>query len=252
MRTRQLVDLRNDVRKLADVENATQFIPDADLNEYISQGWTRIYGLLCTNGENYYLSQATFTTVSGQDTYYTTGAVGKPAGTTVLPTDLWRVKGLDVQIQSNGRWANAQRFQFEQRNDYQDSSWSWPTCPLFDYEGSGLAATIRFIPVPNASSVRLYYFPAAVRMSADSDVIDGGNGWELYAIRWAARECAKKDENYELIAQLNAEMAEMVAAIEKEAASRNAGIAPKVRRSPRYKRGWGTHGGGGSWGWGGP
>ena len=37
MRTRQLSDLQADVRKRADIEGSTAFIPDAEITEYINQ-----------------------------------------------------------------------------------------------------------------------------------------------------------------------------------------------------------------------
>ena len=249
MRTRQLVDLRADIRKRCDLEGSTTFLPDADVTELFNQGWARIYGILCTTGENYYLSNVTFSTVSGQDTYYTTSAVGVPSGTNLLPTDMWRVKGLDVQVVQTGLWNPAYRFQFGQRDDFQQWGWNWPAIPKYDYRGSGATASIVFAPIPSGVyPCRLWYYPSAVRLANDSDTIDGGNGWEIYAIDWAARRAAEKDENYELCARLDMALAEMERSIRAEAASRNAGLAPKIRRS-RYRRSDGFWGGG--WGEGG-
>lgn len=246
MRTRQLSDLIADTRKRCDLEGATAFIPDADVTELINQGWARIYGILCTTGEPYYLTQFQWTTVANQDTYYTTSATGVPAGTALLPTDMWRVKGLDVQVVQTGIWNPAYRLQFDMRDDYQQWGWNWPAIPKYDYRGSGAIASIVFAPIPTgAYPVRLWYYPSALRMSNNTDTIDGGNGWEIYAIDWAARRCAEKDENYELCARIDGALAEMLASIRAEASSRNAGLAPKIRRS-RYRGGPGWWGGG--WG----
>lgn len=217
MRTRTLANLRADARKRADVENATALIPDADVNEYINQGWTRIYGILCRTGENYYLTYQTFNTSPGTDLY-------------ALPSDHFQTKGVDVQI-SSGRYQAADRFQFERRNDYQSADWSWPTRVLYDLEGTNM----RFVPAPSgAAPVRHWYYPAAVRLVNDADTLDGGNGWELYAVDWAALYCATKDENYELVNELKQTLAKFESDITKEAATRIQGQAPKVRRI-RYK-----------------
>jgi len=240
VRLRQLSDLQADIQKRADIQNSTAFIPLSDITEYINQGWTRIYGVLCRTGENYYLANSQITTVSGQASYYTTSATGVPAGTAVLPTNMWDIKGVDVQIQT-GRWANAERMQWEQRNDYQPGDFAWPMKPYYDYQNSGVQASVLLMPVPTGGiPVNVWYYPAAVRLSANTDTIDGGNGWEIYAIDWAARRCAEKDENYELCARLDRSLEEMLNDIRAEAASRNAGIAPKVRRV-RYKQ-WGGPG----------
>jgi hypothetical protein len=84
--------------------------------------------------------------------------------------------------------------------------------------------------------MRLWYYPAAVRMVADTDTIDGGNGWELAAIDWAARMCAERDENYDLCARLDQSFAAHMQNVLDEAANRNAGQAKKIRRV-RYKDG---------------
>lgn len=237
MRLRQLSDLRSDIRLRADVVNATGRYADSEVNEYWNQAWTKVYGLLAETGENYYLTQApTFNTVSGQNTYYTTAATGVPAGTNVLPTDMWDIKGVDVQV--NGpRWSTAQRFQFEQRNDYQDVDLSFPIVPLYDYQGSGATASVEIIGNINAVyPIRVWYYPAAARLVNDTDTVDGGNGWERMAVDIAARWIADRDENYELSARLDAAIAEWDARIRQEAASRNLGQAPKMRKSMRYKR----------------
>lgn len=238
MRLRQLSDLRSDIRLRADVVNAVARYPDPEVNEYWNQAWTKVYGLLAHTGENYYLTESpSYATTVSQDTYYTTAATGTPSGTAILPTDLWNLKGLDVQ--TNGalnQWTTAQRSQFEERNDYWNANFSWPSSPKYDYQGSGASASIRFLIVPQAIyPFRLWYYPACVRLVADSDTVDGGNGWERMGIDIAARWLAERDENFELCARLDSAIADWDARIRGEAASRNLGQAPKMRRSLRYK-----------------
>jgi len=237
VRTRTLVNLRDDVRRRVDVRNMAVAFPDADINEDLNQGWTRIYGKLCLTGEPYYLTRFLWTTTSAVDTYYTTASVTQPdgPGQLVLPTDIYRIKGLDAQVQGN-KYLPCARSQFEERDDFQSTDLAFPQRLKFDERGSGVEFNIILMPAPPAAlPMRLWYYPNAVRMVSDSDTIDGGNGWEVYAIDWAARRLAEKDENYELAARLDMALAEMMAAIDREAANRIAGIAPKIRRA-RYKR----------------
>jgi hypothetical protein len=250
MRTRQLSDLQADVQKAADIQNSTAFIPLADITQYINQGWTRIYGILCRSGENYYLNQppSSFTTVSGQSVYYTTGSSIGPTGCNILDTTMYLVKGVDVQLYGS-YWRGIKRFQFEERNDYQQgtdlvSFLSPINAPRYDYQGSGVNASISFIGLPlnTATPFRVWHYPAAAQLSSPTDTFDGGNGWELYAIWWAARECAHRDENYELSAQLDMKLAKMEQDIKAEAASRNAGLAPRIRRGRYGKAGGGIGG----------
>lgn len=246
MLTVTLAQLQAEVQKRADVQNATQFVPLTDITEYINRAWARLYGVLCRTGENYYLNSAQWTTVANQQTYYTTSASGVPAGTAVLPTDMYLVRGVDAQVQSN-RWLNCERHNFERRNDYQQSDWYWPIMTsLFDYRGSGANGSI-FLQPPPAGQIlmRVWYYPAPVALANGSDTLDTGNRWDSYVIDWAARLVAEKDENYELCARLDAQIAKLEDEIKAEAASRNSGQAPKIRRH-RYRRGgwpWGLPGG---------
>lgn len=235
MRLRQLSDLRSDVRKRAQIEGATTYIPDADITEYVNQAWTRVYACLCRTGEDYYMTEANFTSVAGQDTYTTTSGTG-PAGTTVLPTDMWTIKGVDLQFQST-QWIPCYRAEFEQRDDYQNSNaWAWPSRPMYFFRNSGVSTYLRFLPVPNSSqTIKVTYYPVAVRLIADGDTLDGENGWERWVVDVAARWAAEKDENYDLCARLDGAIAKWEADVKAEAASRNTEEAPRMRQK-RYKR----------------
>lgn len=252
MRTRQLSDLILDVRKLTGTESATTFIPDADITELLNQGWTRVYGVYAASGENYFLSESTFSTVAGQPTYATTAATG-PAGTNVLPLDLWDVKGVDV-LETNGFYRAAHRLEFERRNDFQlaaGASWGWPSRKFYDYRQMGNAAGLTLYPTPDiVTTVNLWYFPAAVRLVNSTDTWDGGNGWERWAIAIAARWVAIKDENYDLVQSLEREIASWEVAVKAEAQNRNTEEAPRMRRSRYVRRrgaGWPFPWGDGGW-----
>jgi len=238
--------LQGEVQKRADVQNETQLIPLADITEYINRAIARVHGLLAKSGEPYYRTVFQWTTTSGQQTYYTTAATGVPAGTAVLPTDMFLIIGLDAQIQ-NAFWANCDRMNFEQRNDLQQSNAFTPIrTVLYDYNGSGPNAAIYLQPPPNGvMPLRVWYFPVAPQLAAPSDTWDSANRWDSYVIAFAARYCAEKDENYELCARLDKEVAEMEATIKAEGESRISGAAPKIRRR-RYRKGgwpWGIPGG---------
>jgi len=241
-----LPQLQAEVQKRADIQNATPFVPLADITEYVNRAIARVHGLLADSGEPYYRSLGTWTTTSQQQTYYTTAAVGVPAGTAVLPTDIFRVEGVDCQIQ-NQRWLNCERFNFERRNDYQASDFFWPIVTyLYDFRGSG-AQTAIFIqpPPPGAVNLRVWYYPTPPQLAVPTDTWDTANRWDSYVIDWAARLCAEKDENYELCARLDVALAQVESRIKAEAESRISGQAPKIRRR-RYRRAgwpWGMPGG---------
>jgi len=242
-----LSQLQADVQLRADVQNSTAAFPLTELADYINRGIARVHGLLAISGEPYYRSQATFSASQGQQQYYTTAASGVPAGTAVLPTDIFRVEALDAQVQ-NATWANCYRFNWERRNDYQSTSLFFPVqaTPLFDFMGSGANASLYLQPPPSgATPFRLWYYPVPTVLASGSDTWDSANRWDEYVVAFAAKLVAERDQNYELVDRLAQMVMGMEATIKAEAESRISGQAPKVRRS-RYRRNigwpWGTGG----------
>jgi hypothetical protein len=237
-----LSQLQADVQLRADVSGSVQAYPLSEITDYINRAIARIHGILSNTGEGYYRSNATFNTTSGQQTYYTTSASGVPAGTAVLPTDIFRLEAVDSQVA--GRWQNCERMNWERRNDFQQTD---PFVPfftyLYDYSGSGPNSAIFLTPPPSGTlPVRIWYYPVPVTLVSGTDSWDSANRWDEYVVAFAAMLLAERDQNFELVAQLKADIAGIEQAIHAEAASRVTGAAPKVRRS-RYRRfspwGWG-------------
>lgn len=227
------------VQKLANVENATAFISTADITTLLNEAWTRVYREICRSAQDYYLTSQQWTLIPGQDTYYTTAGAG-PAGTNILNTDIWDVRGFNQQF-SGGEfpiWRNCYSFEYEERNSRPVATGtSWPN-PTYQYSFRGAGPTLQritLIPIPStADIVRLDYYPNAQVLVSGSDTWDGQNGWDHLAIAIAARWCAIKDENYELIPHLDADIQQWTAQIKGEVTSRNMGEAPRVRRR-RYR-----------------
>lgn len=238
-----LEQLEGDVQLRADVVGSTTTYPLSEIDDYINRGIARVHGLLAKSGEPYYRTLFEFTSASGQQQYYTTSASGVPAGTAVLPTDIFLVESLDVQVNGNA-WIPCERMNWSRRNDFQAALPQWPViASLYEFMGSGATANLFLAPPPaGAIPYRLSYWPVAATLVEESDTWDSANRWDEYVINFAARLVADRDENYELSARLDAAIAQMEATIREEGANRIKGSAPKVRRS-RYRRGWG-----GPWG----
>jgi hypothetical protein len=214
-RSRTLAALRNDVLTRVDMVGST-WAPTADINEWINQAWAELYDLLIDTGEKYYLTTPApvFTTSTGTDIY-------------PLPADHYKTLGVDALI-SGTQWYDLHRYQFERRNDYTITAgdWSGVSPVLYDIR----AGYLHFIPSPPGNyTVRHYYYPAAVRMVNDTDTIDGVNGWELFAINYAAKMLAERDDNAELAAALTQEMLRQSQRITTFASDRNVGEAPQTR-----------------------
>lgn len=233
-----LATARDQLIKLANIQGATSgsnpFFSTSDLNYLLNEAWTRVYRELCRAAQDYFLTSFQFTTVPTQSTYFTTANSG------TLPTDIWEVRGLN-QLFSGGPfpiWRNCYQFEYEERNSRPVATGtSWPN-PTYQYSfrGAGpMLPRLELIPTPSTTdTLRLDYFPNAQQLSSDSDTWDGHNGWEHLAIAIAARWAAIKDENFDLIPHLDADIATWTAQIKGESSSRNNGEAPRVRRN-RYR-----------------
>ena len=84
-RVRTLLQLREEVRQRADMEEST-FVTDAEVNRYINEAIAELYEIIVESAsQEYYLKTYTFTTEALQDTY-------------LLPADLLAIRGVDADI----------------------------------------------------------------------------------------------------------------------------------------------------------
>ena len=215
MRTRQLSDLQTDVLTQIDEVNSPK--PAAsDLTEFLNQEWADLYDFLVESDTKVNLTKKQFATISGTDNY---------TFASISASDCMKVAGVDIQLSST-QWFPAHRFQFEQRDDYQLSDWSWPRRILYDVWGESL----QFVPIPTGSyNVRLFYYPAPVRMASPTDTIDGVNGAELAIVYGAAQRAALMLEEYELADRLGALKQQKWQRIVATLTDRNIGEAPMAR-----------------------
>jgi len=225
-RTRTLANMRTDVYKRVDLEGITSYVPTTEVDELINQGWARLYGRICRHGSNHFLNSASLTITGG-------------TATSALPSDFYLCKGVDVKAAGDTEYHPIQRFQFEERLSLSASFGNnWSGEVKYDIQGSGGSgdggAVIRWIPAPaTGDAARLWYYPAALRLSANADTFDGGNGWERYAIDWAAAKIAQKEESFELADRINADLAKLEQDVIEEISNRDVGQAQHPRRIRR-------------------
>lgn len=233
MRTRTLLDLRNDVYKRTDRENATDRFTPAEVNEYICQGIAALRDkLIQVRGQDYFSKTSTPIVIV--------------QGTTVYPLPIDAYSILSFRI-DNGQGA---QFMLEPFSNLEEaylrlvsasSSGAYARYRILD------AATVEFLPQPTpGSSIYVRYVPNAPRLIADSDIFDGFNGWEEFPILYASIRVATKDKDWELANALKSDLAEVTDRIKNLAARRDQGRPERVqdiratRRFQRYARGrWG-------------
>lgn len=175
-----LADLRTRCRERADMENSN-FISPTELLSYINMSYAELYDLLVSRFEDYYLLDTELTIASG-------------ASTVSLPTDFYKLRGVDYQINSN-EWIAVPKFNFNNRN-IRTSNVSRLTSGQFTYAYRITGDDLRITPSDSANGTyRLWYIPIFTPLASESDTVNGVNGWEEYIIIDTAIKMLAKEES---------------------------------------------------------
>ena len=200
-RSRTIVELIAEVRQRADMTNS-DFVTDAEVTRYINESISDLYDMLiAAQGQEWYIKEYAFTTLANQDTYQ-------------IPTaqNFYLLLGVDINAES-GLPVPIRPYMLDERHDrrtyYGRASWlrerlryrmsgnieSDPAAvdPVGTYHHQ-----ITLAPEPPAGRVvTLLFIPHAPSLSElrPTDVWDGFNGWEEYAIVDAAIKCLEKEES---------------------------------------------------------
>ena len=173
-----LAQLRTNARSRADMPSTT-FVTNAELNVWINEGLAIVHDkLVAAYGGDYLESSASFTTDGSE--YLD------------LPNDFYKLQGLDL-VDGNTTYT-LQPFVGNERNMYSNQTVSaWPSLPRYKFSG---ADRIRLLPAPvTGLSGTLWYIPRATTLSADGDTVAFPNGWERYAVVYAAVQMLVKEES---------------------------------------------------------
>lgn len=178
-RTRQLVDLRADVRWQADQLGTTALSrhDNTALNRIINQSIQRFREWVSEQGSAMYLTADTSTLTTGATSPYTWREVSFPATA---------VRILHVEITVDSRIQGLDQVAFDERNDYQDNDGPTNGVPVafFTY-----GSKIGILPPPDSAYSRtIWFLPQFTDLSADSDTFDGVAGWE----EWLVWDCLLK------------------------------------------------------------
>lgn len=212
MLTVTLAQLRTNARNRADMANS-QFASDSELNSLINSSANELWDLLVSTVEDYGLTSSTISVVAGTDTYS-------------LPSNFYKLRGVDLVVDGNGNAVTLKPFNFAERNAYLFTP-TWNVVGLSYLRYHVVGNSIRFVPVPNqAQTVKLWYIPVLTQMSADGDTLDGVNGFEEYVVVDAARKLRVKEESD--TTQLDMEKAALIARIQAMAADRDHGTAERI------------------------
>lgn len=206
-RTVTLTALTSRIRERG--EFASGYISDAVLKDWINESIAELYDLICSVSKDYYLSSQTVTVSSGTNSYD-------------LATAFYKCIGVDI-IDGSGQTRNMQRYNFSERNQYQNSG-SDKTVTRYRVQGSKLYLE----PTPTYSgSITVWYVPVPTLLSATTDTLDGILGWDEYVVLDVLMKCAAKEESD--VSVFAAQKEAVKKRILNMASERDVGEAPRVR-----------------------
>lgn len=229
-----LAQLREQSMQRADLQNS-QFVTVPEWNSYLNQSAFELYDLLVNTYEDYFITTPYMITTDGSTSQYT------------LPSDFYKLNGVDLGLDANGNaWVPVNKFDFIKRNDYVFPSVTSNYLGVFNARYRLVGNTLMFIPTPSAGQViRVWYTPRMKQLLADTDVLDGVDGWTEYVIVDAAIKALQKEESD--VSVLAAEKAMLRQRIEESAMNRDAG-QPDTISATRSNSGTGNGWSNGSWG----
>lgn len=209
----------------------SSFVSDAELNGYINDSYKGLYDLITEAAEDYNITQLPFTLTGSAYTY-------------TLPTDFYKLKGLDdLTDPSNPR--SVRKYNWNERNDFNQHSIYPTSLGMFsDVEYRIVGSSLIFSPISNAAKpYQLWYIPFPATLTADGDLATGINGWLTYVEIDAAIKClAKEESNTEVLERELARITERIARMRN---NRDQGLPEKVSRVRNRQRNYILGGGGG-------
>ncbi|TXH18364.1 MAG: hypothetical protein E6R03_02315 [Hyphomicrobiaceae bacterium] len=152
------LELRTLTRQRADMESS-DFVGETELGDYINLSARKLYNLLLTQFEDYFIKDPA-------PTY----SLGESASSITLPSDFYKLKGLD--------WLS-------------DGGTLYVPCKPFDFGASRECLDQGGV----SGTYRLWYVPQFVPLQNDTDELSGMLRFENYVIVDAAITCLQKEES---------------------------------------------------------
>ena len=173
-RTFTVTELEARIRRRSDTEN-DPFFSSAEIIDFIDSAYCKLYDLIVSRYQNYYLSSQSVTAVAGQADY-------------ALPSDFYKSVGVDQF--DGGQTYTLQPFSFNERNNTPVQNGFNSVFRYHLRQGN-----LTLIPTPNGTqSFTLWYVPAPVKVTSGAQVLDGFAGWEEYVLMDACVAVRKKQD----------------------------------------------------------
>lgn len=213
MATITTTDLKLRTLQRADMENS-EFISDSELLYFVNNSFAELYDILVSKFEDYYVKSPAYEfTLTGSDY------------TQELPTDFYKLRGVDRSAGGSDDWYTLHPFQFEQRNDNRSRFIYRAMYPDSRYRIYGNKLILSPANLA-AGDYRVWYVPKFTPLVLGTDTVDGVNGWEEYIVVDAAIKCLQKEESD--ISALVMQKNELIKRIQTMAANRDAGSPERI------------------------
>lgn len=212
-----LSNLRTKARQLADMTNSS-FISDSELTGFVNYAYTALYDLLVKQIEDYFLTSTNLTISSGN--------------TASLPSDFYKLRGLDYQVDSNS-WLPCKKFNWSRREDLDQTIYNINDEHYRYYRITG--SSVYVIPEENADGTyKLWYIPTLTELSSDSDEIPTDmEKWQQYITASAAiLMLAKEESEFRHVAFIKREMEQRIETMSK---NRDYEQPERISDSSRYR-----------------
>jgi hypothetical protein len=221
MATVNLLTLRDRAKQRANMENSS-FVSDTEWNTYINYGISQLRDkLIAKNGNDYFATEQSISLVNGTEAY-------------ALPSDFYKILYVEL-LGDDGNYYKMRRFEIAERNQFGSPIGYY----VQEIRYRLRANSIIFTPDNQigGKTVRLTYVPTITNLSANSDTLDGYNGWEEYPILIAARKALIKEEQD--VTQLDQELSMLDRRLEEMADNRDQSNPMRVYDSqPTYWSEW--------------
>jgi hypothetical protein len=194
-----LSQLRTEAKQRADMVNAS-FVSDDEWNAWINRGMQEVYGLTAEVFGGEYFVQSPVTGYT-----FTTDGIAQQF---TLPSDFFKLLGVDVLYGSANQWVELKPFNLADRNRFSGSNQSIPAA---------------------GQTVRLLYVPTYTPMTLDASTPPAAlvlNGWEEFAVAHATRLALLKEESDTSVPDRI--LAELRARVQAEAENRDAANPKKM------------------------
>jgi hypothetical protein len=171
------------IQRLADMENATDFVSTTFIKDLVNQSLAELIDLLRSHfGQEYHRKSHALSIVSGTRSY-------------PLPSDFLALLYAEMEL-STSDTRRIHPYTIHTASHARTLHGLDPIFYRIGERGSSNARMIDFLPSPTAShTINIYYIPTAPQLVNDDDTFDAVNGWEDYIVWDVVAALLAKEES---------------------------------------------------------